>query len=468
MAQYMDTDFSQIQDLVIRPGESLAVEIKRWLNPESPEGMAKLVRGCLAIRNNGGGFFVLGFDDKTLEPEDSGRPDAVNETFHGDKIQSLISRFSSEPFDVDVYYPERDEKLFVVIAIPSGVRTPVACKSDLIEQGNKLLSRDDVYCRTLRSNNTPSTSKASWKDWGAIMDVCFENREADIGRFVRRHITGLNQETLEALADALGKAARTEPGGEEIALEFMDASLARFNTVVEERKVTLPEHGYWEVGLVIVGNVPAFSANLDFLNLLNSSNPYLTGWSVWLISRSFPESDFHPYVLDGIWEEALFSIVSGWNDYADFMRFDPSGKFYIRRPFKDDIGGSDRSPEPMTALNIERVVSISAEALAVGLAFAKAMGCSSENCFLQYCFRWSKLSGRSLSSWADFRRLSSSREAYQDQVISSVAVALDTPPSSLSGVVAEATAPLFEVFNGFSLSPKVFEDMTERLLNRKL
>jgi hypothetical protein len=300
------------------------------------------------------------------------------------------------------------------------------------------------------------------------MDVCFENREANIGRFVRRHITGLNQEAIEALADALGKAARPEPGVEEIALEFLEESFARFNAVVREREVALPEHGYWEVGLVIAGDVPAFSPNLDFLNLLDSSNPDLTGWPVWLISRSFRESESHPYVLNGIWEEALFSIGAGWNDHADFMRFDPSGRFYIRRPYQDDIGGSDRAPEPMTSLDFGLIVLRAAEALAVGLAFAKAMGCSADNCHLRFCFRWSKLSGRPLSSWADRRRMISSREAYQDQVISSVAVALDTPPSSLAGVVAEATAPLFEVFNGFALSSKVFEDLTDRLLNRKL
>jgi hypothetical protein len=36
----MEIDFSPIQALVERPGESLFVEIKRWIDPDQPEGIA--------------------------------------------------------------------------------------------------------------------------------------------------------------------------------------------------------------------------------------------------------------------------------------------------------------------------------------------------------------------------------------------------------------------------------------------
>jgi hypothetical protein len=45
----------------------------------------------------------------------------------------------------------------------------------------------DVYCRTLNANGTASTAIAQPTDWRDIFDRCFENREADIGRFLRRH-----------------------------------------------------------------------------------------------------------------------------------------------------------------------------------------------------------------------------------------------------------------------------------------
>ena len=46
--------------------------------------------------------------------------------------------------------------------------------------------------------------------------------------------------------------------------------------------------------------------------------------------------------------------------------------------------------DPM--LMIYRVV----EVLAVGVAFAKAMGCNPEKCNLNFAFKWDKLKGREL------------------------------------------------------------------------
>ena len=44
-----DRDFSQIQALVDRPTESLSIELKRWIDPDQPEGKAKIVKAALAL-----------------------------------------------------------------------------------------------------------------------------------------------------------------------------------------------------------------------------------------------------------------------------------------------------------------------------------------------------------------------------------------------------------------------------------
>ena len=70
-----------------------------------------------------------------------------------------------------------------------GLRVPVAVKSALTDAvGNKLLSVGDVYFRTLNANGTPSSALARAQDWRDLLDICFEDREADIGRFLRRHL----------------------------------------------------------------------------------------------------------------------------------------------------------------------------------------------------------------------------------------------------------------------------------------
>ena len=164
-----DRDFSRIQALVDRPTESLSIELKRWIDPDQPEGAAKIVKAALALRNHGGGDLVIGFDDHTHEPDQDNVPQDVEAAFHIDKIQDLISRYASEPFEVSVEFPEREGQPYPVISIPPGVKTPVAVKSDLwFENSNgenrRLISVDDVYIRSLLANHTPSTTKATWKD----------------------------------------------------------------------------------------------------------------------------------------------------------------------------------------------------------------------------------------------------------------------------------------------------------------
>jgi predicted HTH transcriptional regulator len=57
-----------IQSLIENPRERLSVELKHWFDPQTPEGVAKLVRAAIALRNNNGGYLVIGIDDKTHKP----------------------------------------------------------------------------------------------------------------------------------------------------------------------------------------------------------------------------------------------------------------------------------------------------------------------------------------------------------------------------------------------------------------
>ena len=465
----MDLNFSRIQELVERPGESLSVELKRWIDPDSPDGIAKIVKTVLALRNHGGGYLIIGFDNNTLNPDTENAPENVKEIFHIDKIQGLVSRFASEPFEVMVEFPKKESQEYPVIVIPSDVKTPIASKSELVDNGRKLIKVDTVYVRSLRANNTPSTTQATWKDWPKIVEICFDNREADIGRFLRRHLGGLSPEIVREFASAISQKKEPEPTLEDLLRKYLQESEERYESVILERKLTLPEHGAWEVALLFIGEVPPHSANRHFLNLLDSNNPDYTGWSVWLDSRGFSDKDSKPFVMNGVWESMIVSLETGWSDQVDFMRLDPNGKFYLRRILQDDISGSQRAPEPMKVLDFGLPVIRSAEAIAVGISFAKAMGCDPENTQLAYAFKWSKLRGRILVSWANpGRYISPGRSAYQDEVLTSVKVPLETPLSALGDYVNKVVQPLFEIFDGFTLSTDVIEDLTQRLIQREL
>lgn len=464
----MDIDSTRIQQLIERPVESLSVELKRWLDPAQDEHKVKIIKAALALRNHGGGYLVIGFDNETLQPDIHNVTADVRGSFHLDIIQGIISKYASEPFEISVEFPERDGQAYPVIVIPSGVRTPVAAKSTLNAGDRSKIETGDVYIRSLNSNNTPSSTKAGWKDWPAIVEKCFDNREADIGRFLRRHLSGVTPELLREFATSLQKGIRPEPTTEELLQAIIEEGQERYSQVVANRNLILPEHGTWETALKILGKGGNYSANLPFLNLLESSNPDYTGWPVWVISRGFHEQADHPYVYNGAWEELLVNLNSAWGNLVDFMRLDPKGEFYHRRALEDDRS-SERTPEPLKALDFSLAILRVAEAIAVGLAFAKAMEYPPENTMLAFAFRWKGLQGRMITSWANTGRyISPGRYAYQDEVTVYVNVPADTPLSALSDFVYQAIEPLFAIFGGFAIGKNIVEDLTNRLLYRRL
>jgi hypothetical protein len=123
----------------------------------------------------------------------------------------------------------------------------------------------------------------------------------------------------------------------------------------------------------------------------------------------------------------------------------------------------------MIALDFGLATVRTAEAIAVGIAFAKAMECTPEETQLLFGFRWTKLKGRHLASWANpLRFMPPGYSATEDEVTAEVAVPLETPLSALGHFVHRVTQPLFEAFRGFELPTSVTEDLTRRLIERRL
>lgn len=478
----MAVNREDIQGLIDYPREALAIELKDWFDPQSPEGQTKIVKGCIAMRNHGsGGFFIVGFDNDTLAPNFTDAPPDLRATFHADKMNELVNRYSSEAFEVHVHFPERDGQEFPVLEMESGARTLVAAKRPLTnEKDEHLIERDAVYIRSLLQNNTPSTGKPRAGDWRRILDPLFENREADVGRFLRRN---LDRDQLRALSGSAAALAGEEGDGptsrpELETLNVLSYGHERFQTQKRERNLTrLPRHGCWEVGVVLEGDATDGTPTEEFLNLLNASNPRYTGWPAWIDSRGFeneegePEPGPRPYTYDNGWEAFVYRSRGGTpGDRLDFWRAAPEGKFYLYRALRDDLVTGPTAPEPMEALDFGLVITRVAEAIAVPMAFAAAMGQTPEATTLHYTFRWSGLQGREIHSWADPGRFVSPGYICRQRAVDSsiISVSLDTLTSAIAPFVRSVTSGLFAAFSGFEPGPGVTEDLTERLLTRNL
>jgi hypothetical protein len=465
----VNIDQDRINDLVAHPSESLNVEIKRWINPDDCEGIAKIVKAALAIRNRNGGFFLIGFDDQSLMPDTGTRPPDVRTVFHLDKVQALVSKYASEIFEIGVGFGNRDGLEYPVIVIPEGVVAPVAAKRGLMDDaGHCLIREGEFYFRTLRSNGTPSTARAQPSDWQDIIEICFENKEADIGRFLRRHLAGSNAGLITALTGLHGSPVPSPPTQRDDTEALLNDGEKRLQAAIVARELNPEEAaatkgGTWSVALVVDPPNTAAITDTNFLNTVAAANPQYTGWPVWLDSRGFTDQTSRPKVINKAWQALIISFRS--LKHVDFMRMEPKGKFYLWRVLQDDL--TDRV-DPGTALDVILVLIRVAEAMAVGLSLAKALGWNGE-ARLGFGFRWTGLSGRALNSWANPLVLVSGGYVAHDTTADTfVEIPLDTPLSALTPYVEQATKELFLLFDGYTLPSEVVEGWVRRLLERRL
>jgi hypothetical protein len=253
------------------------------------------------------------------------------------------------------------------------------------------------------------------------------------------------------------------------ARQVLDSGRNRFLVAMKERKIEVPQVGFRECAFIIDGEVPQHSPTESFLRKLFAAQPQHTGWPAWVDSRSFPEQADQPNVHDEAWQTLIADKQSGPFEvpHLEFWRMDPKGIFYLLRALEDDLPnpGPGPRPKPGAELDFGLQVTRVAEIISVALSFGKSMGCSPLRTSLAFAFRWSKLKGRHLTSWIQPQRAFHSRgPARQDEALTAVTLALDTPHSAVAPHVESALRNLFALFGGMEFSSEVIgQIVTERL-----
>lgn len=461
MANELDT----IDALLTRLSESLNVEVKTWLNPRVDAEAAKIIKAAFALRNRNGGHLFIGFNNATLKPDPNLLSEDVSELYHIDKIQGLISSHAHEVFEIDVQFRQIANEMHPILVIPSGVRTPVAVKKSLTGNGGKiLLNQGDIYFRTLAANGTPSSAKLLNPDLSSLVEICFENREADIGRFLRRHLGGDGA--------SLGQIGKQGTGLRDRAFTALETGKGDFWESIDLKKIpddyrlVLANCLFMSVALALDPMKPGAVPTQEFMNRINSGNPNYTGWPVWLDTRFFNSPDDRAVVSNGKWRSLVNDLNGGWSQHLEYLSYDPRGEFFIQRLMQDDITDKVARLSKMdVVLMIYRVI----EAIAAGISVARAVGWDDED-KAGFAFEWSGLSGRATSTWANPLRMIGLEglTAVDDSAQAYVEVPLDTPHSALAPYVEQAILPLFATFNGYSPSQKLIESSVKTLVERKL
>jgi hypothetical protein len=459
--------------LLATPRESFDLEFKQWIDPKAPEGIAKIAKGCIALRNNNGGRLVIGF-------KDDGTPDAANApadicaTFHVDVVQDIVSRYSSELFAIDVEFATIPSGTYPVITVPPGVRTPVAAKADLNgpTPGKPLIKDHAVYVRSLSSNNIISSTEARRGDWERLARICFDNREADIGGFVRRHLAALNMESLAALVPTFATMLH-RPSPAERVVQELNQGRGRYDVALRRRRLRPPKVGTLESVVIVDGEFPAQEANEAFRHRLLAAAPNHTGWPPWVDLTVADGENLRPYVLDEGWEALLVELGAAAAltfPHLDFWRMEPRGVFYHLRGFEDDLAQGHGGPVPGTQLDYSSQVARVTEVISTGLSFARSLGCDEAKTSLIFGFRWTGLQGRHLTSWADTRRMLRpfGGASNQDQIVRPVTLPLETPPAGIAPHVENVVRGVFALFGGREFGSRVIEDIVRATLGQRV
>ncbi len=458
----------EIEQLLRDPHEHMALEMKGWPNPSTPGGRADIVKSLFALRNQDGGHLLLGFNKTGTGPADYDPKFEIDSAYSEDALQDLVTKYASERFELRVHRQFRDGKPIVVVEVPGDLRVPVFTKQSCVdEKGTEHIKSHRCYVRTLEASGRVSTSEISWRELPALLERCFENRESDIGRFLRRHLGSSVADRIFAAVAEPVKSPRDQACT--AVARFMDDSRARFQEVLKDEGATAPKTGTWEVAAKILAPLkPDLKVNRNFLRVLNEANPNLTGWPIWMDSSAFTAEGHRPRNIGIGWEAFILDLQGRGRElsHIDYWLMEPAGRFYLLRGLPDDL-----STKAVPGQQLEFVLSIirTLEALAVGMAFAQKLAANPADGNVVFQLRWRGLKGRTLSSWANVSRyISGGRRAHVDQYSKCVMIPIETADQALAPYVKEVVSGLFLLFDGFELGDAVYEDIIGKFLRRAL
>lgn len=461
----LSTD-DQLQGLLDRPGETLNVELKPWLKPSENYARVILVRALLALRNQNGGYLIIGIgDDGSPLPLPAHIVPTVD--YHADEIQAIVSKYASKPFSIAVHFRPRNGQEHPIIQVESGIKTPVACKADLKHSETHKLTIHDIYVRTLSSNGIVSSANAHGNDLEDLVERCFQNREAGHAKFLARVLQGLSKnDSLRLLSLIQNLSTSDGPEAGNASVKILNEGSARFLVVAAERGVDISEIGFLECALTLEGRLKGHTADDEFLQSIKSVNPGLTGWPIWLVSSTFREQSDRPYTNNDAWEEFIDTRTHN-RRHLDFMIFRPTGEFYFRRMLEDD-GREDPNQNGKILDPILQILRV-AEALVVGQSFGSFLRESGSEIKLKFEFRWSGLKGRFLTSWSHPERdVWGSSAAYQDEVTAFAEIGILANEHHISKCTHELISSLTRAFGGYKLPFEVVSDLVFKLLFRRL
>lgn len=446
---------NRLAGLLLDLREDLDLEVKNWLDLDGDNlDRATFAKAALALANHGGGFIVLGFEDRPEGLiEAHNRPDSMAR-YSQDLVNGIVERYCEPAFHCTVHLVEnRTGSVFPVVNGPGGHRVPVRARRSGPEE--KVLRQNDIYVRRPGpKSEVPRTSQ----EWDELLARCFENRRDELVSVVRHMLAGVDP--------------RPEPERAEARLDhWVGECFQRWSELVDDLPLEVGprfRHGYYSFAYEVVdGGGSTTLAELP--EILKASIVRHTGWPpFWYPTRK----EIAPYPFDGAVEcwlggDAATGLTGTSPDpaHADFWRIAPSGLAYLLRGYVEDGARENQAGErirPGTGFDVTLPVWRAGEALLQAAQFSRTL--LGRPTTIRFMALYTGLAGRSLVSWANPRRWSGREYACRDGSIRRVVeVESEAISVNLPEIIHQLLAPLFELFGFFRLSKQLVTEELEQM-----
>jgi len=392
----MTTD-ADLQDLVDNPSETMSRELKDWQDITDKVVRAKFARHIAALANYGGGYLVIGFNDKEQETS----PDSIDPTsYTRDAINGIVEKYLTPPFhcDVSIVASTRSNIPHPVIWVPGHQNTPICSRSDgpHNEKGKPQgIQQGRYYIRKPGPKSELITTPESWQE---LIRRCVIIERESLMRDISTVLSGKGH-PLQQPADS----------GE----EWHDKSYDRFIEVLEASQgFSWPVEysgNHYQLSYRIVKNANEELQPRDLISILERANQEVRGhvWTGWSMFYPFSPKEIRPYfvpsVVEGKEVDVLETNLIGreiqTTTLPDFWRFCGLGYASLVRAYREDRyipqkGETERLPgewfSPYTL--IREISEFIRHALVISRSFESAEGIEIEG-------RWNGLKNRRIAEF---------------------------------------------------------------------
>ena len=435
--------------------ENLSTELKTWLDLDNPEHQSKIIKALSALYNVNGGRLIIGFCDDNCRPDLERRPEGdVREIYSIDFVLLLLHRYCSSTFPVTLNFWKKDGLEYPVFNVGSGVKKIIGIKKPLMMGDKMLIQQNVAYVRAFKAGKF-ETKMAEYDEMNFMMEICIDNREANIARFMRRHFDDLMQQFT-----ALNQVS-----------DDIDLYNPFQNFVLNSRQRFLYNAGpklnrkfaYLEASVNL--NHKCIGQSLDgrFLERFLGANRNLSGWPFWLDVRQ-EGSTIEPY--DNCFEGYICRLFKDdsfqeQKSHLDFWRASPEGYFYHKRVLNSDLYfHKERCMDPVSL--ITRICEI----IDASINFARVFYIPDDKS-ANINIVLTGMKGRKLESWTNYDyHLPLGSPCESDQIDLDICIPVHTSLKTVSVLIYNHIKEVFSYFPGARLDNKLINDIIQQIRGR--